>query len=96
MQKKDKEKVFGGEWSEEQLSQYLNVNSFDGDDVDYASVIRAYRHMVPGTFADFIELFKAKGHDLTAKSRNGETLLETISQHTKGAPYAEILKQAGA
>jgi len=96
MQKKDKEKVFGGEWSEEQLSQFLNVNSFDGDDVDYTSAIRAYRYMVPGTFADYVELFKAQGHDLNAKSRDGETILATVSQHAKGAEYAEILKNAGA
>ncbi len=96
MQKKDKEKVFGGDWSEAQLSMFLNVNSYDGDSADYVSVIRAYRHMVPATFADYVELFKAKGHDLNATNRNGETILATVSQHAKGADYAAILKDAGA
>ena len=46
MQKKDKEKVFGGEWSEAQLREFLVAESYDGSDEDYV-VIRAYRHTVP-------------------------------------------------
>ncbi|MFK4753922.1 PA4642 family protein [Oceanobacter antarcticus] len=96
MQKKDKEKVFGGDWSEAQLSEFLNVPSYDGDSSDYIGAIRAYRYMVPGTFAQYIELFKAQGHDLNATNAAGDTILGTISQHEKGAEYAEILKDAGA
>ncbi|MDO6680805.1 MULTISPECIES: PA4642 family protein [unclassified Oceanobacter] len=96
MQKKDKEKVFGGDWSEDQLSTFLDVPSYDGDSADYIGAIRAYRYMVPGTFAQYIELFKAKGHDLNATNAAGETILATISQHKQGAEYAEILKDAGA
>ena len=52
MQKKDKEKVFGGEWTEDQLKEFLVAESYDGSDADYIAAIRAYRHMVPETFAD--------------------------------------------
>ena len=73
MQKKDKEKVFGGEWSEAQLKEFTNAESYDGSDADYIAAIRAYRHMVPETFADFIAVFKAEGHNLSAKNAAGET-----------------------
>ena len=96
MQKKDKEKVFGGEWSEAQLREFLVAESYDGSDADYIAVIRAYRHMVPETFADYVELFKKEGHDLNAKNADGVTLLQTIASHSKGVEYAEALKSAGA
>ncbi|WP_221793162.1 PA4642 family protein [Oceanobacter mangrovi] len=96
MQKKDKEKVFGGEWNNDQLGQFLNVSSYDGDDADYIAAIRAYRHMVPETFGQYVEVFKAQGHDLNAKNRDGVSILATIRQHAKGAPYAELLQAAGA
>lgn len=96
MQKKDKEKVFGGDWSEEQLRAFLTVDNPNDNEPDYAAAIRAYRHMLPATFAQYLALFKAEGHNLNAKSSDGETILGTISQHTKGAEYAELLKAAGA
>ena len=96
MLKKDKEKVFGGDWSEDQLREFLTVDHTDGSDPDYAAAIRAYRHMVPTTFGDYLALFKAEGHNLNAKNTAGETILGTINQHSKGAEYAELLKQAGA
>ena len=96
MQKKDKEKVFGGDWTEAQLAEFLSAQSYDGSDADYIAAIRAYRHMVPATFEQFIEVFKSAGRDLSAKNAAGETILGTISQHAKGAEYAELLKQAGA
>lgn len=94
MQKKDKEKVFGGEWTEAQLKEFLVAESYDGSDADYVAVIRAYRHMVPETFADFIAVFKAEGHNLSAKNAAGETILDTISGHTPSGAYAEAVKAA--
>ncbi|MFL0808636.1 MAG: PA4642 family protein [Oceanobacter sp.] len=96
MQKKDKEKVFGGDLNEEQLREFLVTDNTDGSDPDYAAAIRAYRYMLPATFAQFVQLFKAEGHNLSAKNAAGETILGTISQHTKGTEYAELLKAAGA
>ena len=96
MEKKDKVKVFGGEWTEDMLREFLTANSFDGSDADYVAVIRAYRHMLPLVFADFVELFKDEGHNLNAKNAQGETILQTISAHAKGEPYAEALRNAGA
>ncbi len=94
MQKKDKEKVFGGEWTEDQLKEFLSAESYDGSDADYIAAIRAYRHMVPETFADFISVFKAEGHNLNAKNAAGETILDTISGHAPGGAYAEAVRAA--
>ena len=94
MQKKDKEKVFGGEWTEAQLKEFLVAESYDGSDADYIAAIRAYRHMVPETFADFIAFFKAEGHNLSAKNAAGETILDTISGHAPSGAYAEAVKAA--
>lgn len=96
MLKKDKVKVFGGDRSEDELREFVNVESFDGTEPDYLAVIRAYRHMLPGDFQAFIEVFKAEGHNISAKNLDGQTLLSVISSHTQGADYAEILKAAGA
>ena len=96
MLKKDKQKVFGGDWEEAQLRAFLVADNYDGNDADYVAAIRAYRHMVPATFQQYVDLFKAEGHNLNAKSVAGETILATISSHNQGAEYAEILKAAGA
>ena len=85
MQKKDKEKVFGGDWTEEQFREFMLVESYDGTDKDFISGIRAYRHMLPETFAQFVAQFKAEGHnlsaaDLEAALREGAgDLLESIT-----------------
>ncbi|MBE0483767.1 MAG: PA4642 family protein [Bacterioplanes sp.] len=96
MQKKDKEKVFGGDWTEDMLREFLHANSYDGSDPDYIAAIRAYRHMVPDVFADYITLFVAEGHNVNAKHVDGATILQTISSHANGADYAGTLTAAGA
>jgi hypothetical protein len=93
---KDKEKVFGGEWSEAQLREFLSANSYDGSDADYVAAIRAYRHMLPEVFAEYVELFKAEGHNLNAKNAEGVSILQTIASHSKGEEYAAALRAAGA
>lgn len=93
---KDKEKVFGGEWSEDMLRGFLQADSYDGSDADYVAAIRAYRYMVPDVFADYVGLFKAEGHDVNAKNAAGVSILQTIASHVKGAPYAASLRAAGA
>lgn len=96
MQKKDKEKVFGGDWNEEQLQAFLHIKSHDGTDPDYLSVIRAYRYMTPETFQQFIHLFVADGHNINATNQQNQSALSVISGHTQGEKYANILKSSGA
>ena len=96
MTKKDKEKVFGGEWSQEQLEEFLVEQDYPGETADFTSIIRAYRHMMPASFADFLILLKEKGGDVNAKNEAGETAYAIISGHPKGEKFAAILKEAGA
>lgn len=96
MQKKDKEKVFGGDWSQEQLTEFLTIESHDGTAADYLAIVRAYRHMVPATFKDYINLFVAEGHDINAANLSGQSILAHISSHAQGSEYADILREAGA
>ena len=52
--------------------------------------------MLPETFAAYIALYKAEGHNLEAKGADGKTLFETMNGHTQGQEYASILKAAMA
>jgi hypothetical protein len=96
MIKKDKEKVFGGEWSEAQLEEFLVAKDYPGETANFTSIIRAYRHMMPASFADFLVLLKEKGGDVNAMNEAGESALAIISGHPKGAEFAALLKEAGA
>ena len=96
MTKKDKQKVFGGEWSQEQLEEFLVNEDYAGESAGFTSIIRAYRHMMPASFADFLLVFKEDGRDMNAKNAAGETALAVISAHAKGAEFAQLLKDAGA
>lgn len=94
--KKDKEKVFGGEWTEEGMRFFLESESYDGTDVDYINIMKAYQHMTAETFSEFIEFFKSEGHNVSAKNLDGDSAIAVISSHTLGQPYAEALNAAGA
>ena len=96
MLKKDKEKVFGGEWTEESMGAFLTSKSHDGTDADYLNIMKAYQHMVADTFAEFIVFFKEQGGDINAKNLDGLTAFSVISEHAPGQPYAAALKSAGA
>lgn len=88
-----KEKNTAEKWSDEHLRSFLNAESFDDSEPDYIAVIHAYRHMLPDTFADFIRLFVAEGHSLSATGASGDTALQTIESHQQGKEYAEIIRQ---
>ncbi|MEY8204791.1 MAG: PA4642 family protein [Bermanella sp.] len=96
MLKKDKEKVFGGEWNEESMRGFLTSKSHDGSSVDYLNIMKAYQHMLADTFAEFIVFFKEEGGDVNAKNLDNATALAVISTHTSGQAYADALKAAGA
>lgn len=48
------------------------------------------------SFATFVQLFLADGHDLNSTGPDGNTLLTRISEHRQSNEYIEILKAAGA
>jgi len=92
MLKKDKQKVFGGEWTEEHMRFFLDSKSYDGTDVDFINIIRAYQHMPAEIFVDFIAFFKEEGHNVNAKNLDGESALAIISSHANGEPYADAIR----
>ena len=94
--KKDKQKVFGGDFTEESMRFFLESKSYDGTDVDYINILKAYQHMTPEIFAQFVEFLKEEGHNVNAKNLEGESALAVITSHEPGKPYAEALKAAGA
>jgi hypothetical protein len=94
--KKDKEKVFGGEFTEESMRYFLESKSYDGTDVDFINILKAYQHMTPEIFAQFVEFFKEEGHNVNAKNLEGESALAVIASHEPGKLYAEALQAAGA
>jgi len=96
MLKKDKQKVFGGEWTEESMRFFLESKSYDGTDVDFINLMKAYQHMTAETFAEFVQFFKEEGHNVSAKNLEGESALSVIAAHKPGQPYADALKAAGA
>lgn len=94
--KKDKEKVFGGDFTEASMRFFLESKSYDGTDVDYINILKAYQHMTPEIFAQFVAFFKEEGHNVSAKNLEGESALAVIASHEPGKHYAEALKAAGA
>jgi hypothetical protein len=94
--RKDKEKVIDEVWTEDHIKSYLNVRSHDGTAEDYHMLIKAYQSMKAEDFELFVDFFCADGRDLNAISKDGRTVLAVIATHRHGAPYADILKAAGA
>ena len=94
MQKKDKAKVLDEQWDDERVASFLEVRPGDGEDADYTLLLRAYQSMRDSDFARFIPLFSDAGRDLNAPGPDGRTLLELLSEHRYGEPYAAILRDA--
>ena len=94
--KKDKEKVIDEVWTEERVRSFLQVRSYDGTDPDFHRLLKAYQSMRPEDFEDFVGFFVEAGGNLNATDLQGRTVLEIVSEHRHGTPYAEALRAAGA
>lgn len=94
--RKDKQKVIDEVWTEDHVKSYLKVRSHDGTSADFHMLLKAYQSMRADDFELFVSFFCKDGRDLNAIGRDGRTVLEIISTHRHGGPYAEILKSAGA
>ena len=93
----DKAKVVDEVWDDARIASFLDKAPMGPEQsADYSALLYAYRSMRPDDFAKFIELFVVKGRDLNAKSNAGLTLLDTIADHHKAAPFRDILERATA
>ncbi|KEF30374.1 MAG: hypothetical protein EP339_09335 [Gammaproteobacteria bacterium] len=93
----DKPKVIGEEWSDERVKSFLAIEPYDkAENPDFNALLKAYQAMRAGDFERFIGFFVDAGRDLNAVNGDGETILDLISEHRKGADYARALENAGA
>ena len=89
-------KVEDEQWSDERIKGFLSLKPLDGSSHDYHVLLQAYQHMTPAFFGRFLDMFVAKGCDLNAKSVDGNTILELVSEHRRSVAYLEALKAKGA
>lgn len=90
--KQDKKRVEGEVWSEERLSEYLDFKTYDGTDPDFHCLYRAYTRMNEETFAQFVQLFKARGRNVHATNKAGKTLADIIRKHGQSHDYLAALE----
>lgn len=85
------------EWfSDERVRSFLDARPTEGEGIDYHTLLKAYRGMVPEAFSRFISFYVEAGRNLNEPGPDGRTLLQLISGHRKATEYVQILKDAGA
>jgi len=89
-------KVEDEQWSDERIRAFLELKPVDSTNRDYHVLIQAYLHMVPSFFTRFLVFFEQAGRDINAKSDQGETILDLVSEHRRSTEYAGALKTKGA
>jgi hypothetical protein len=94
--RKDKAKVLDEQWDDNRVASFLEPRPGDGPHADHRILLRAYQSMRDKDFARFLPLYCAAGRDLNASGAEGKTVLEEVSEHHYGKPYAELLRTHGA
>lgn len=93
----DKASVVDEVWDDQRIESFLEKAPMGNESsADYSVLLNAYRSMRPEDFDRFLHRFTASGRDLNACSNAGATLLATIADHRRGAPFREILTAHGA
>lgn len=94
--KKDKEKVLDEVWTEDHVKSFLNVRPSDNTDEDFHMLLKAYQSMRASDFELFVGFFLGENRNINAPGKNGNTMLDIVSEHRLGTEYADILKAHGA
>ena len=94
--RKDKEKVLDEVWTEDHVRSFLDVRPHDGSDEDFHMLLKAYQSMRVEDFELFLRFFTEQGRNVNATGRDGRSVLDIVSEHRLGAPYAALLSGAGA
>ena len=94
--KKDKQKVLDEVWTEDRVRSFLDSKSYDGTDENFHMLLKAYQSMRASDFELFVGFFVEQERDLDATDKAGRTVLQVVSGHRHGGPYADILRAAGA
>lgn len=94
--RKDKKKVIGEHFDDDRIRSFLDLTPPEGVDPDFHVLERAYRGMIAENFETFVKFFVEAGRNIDATDPEGRTLLEQVSQHSRGEEYAQALRAAGA
>ena len=94
--RKDKQKILGEVFNDEQVKTFLDGQPPEGVNLDYHLLERAYRGMNIENFETYLGFFTEAGRDLNATNPQGQTLLQIVSTHGHGEDYAAALKAKGA
>ncbi len=94
--KKDKQKVLDEVWTEDHIRSFLDVRPHDGSDEDFHMLLKAYQSMRESDFALFLQFFREQGRNVNARGHDGRSVLDIVGEHRHGAPYAGLLRDAGA
>lgn len=94
--KKDKKKVLGEVFNDEQVRSFLDLQAPEGLNPDFHCLERAYRGMVAENFETFVKFFVEAGRDINATDYNGRTLLAQMAEHQQAEEYRDALLAAGA
>ncbi len=84
------------DWSDERVKSFLRMQAPEGVPVDYHLLMKAYRGMLPETFARFVSFFVEEGHDINTPLDDGTTILDLVSRHRRAGDYIRALEAAGA
>lgn len=96
MLKKDKQKVLDEVWTEERVNGFLDLEPPAGVDADFHVLNTAYKSMRLENFEQFLGFFAKAGRNVNATNEQGQTVLDIINSHRKGADYAKALQQIAA
>lgn len=94
--RKDKEKVLGETFDDARIATFLDYPAPAGVNADYHLLEKAYRGMLGGNFATFVQQFIAAGKDINAIGPEGKTFLQVVKAHRNGEEYAVALEAASA
>lgn len=96
MSTKDKEKIIGEELSAEKIARFLDMQPYEDTHADFHMLEKAYRGLPAEALGEFLDMFVAKGHDINATNKHGQTLLSIVQQHSNQPGYVDVLTRHGA
>lgn len=88
----DKAKVVDEVWDDARIESFLGKGPMGAETAEFSVLLHAYRSMRAEDFARFLHRFKAQGRDVNAAGRDGRTLLQVISTHSKSAEFVKLLQ----
>lgn len=93
---KEKAAVVDEVWTEARIREFLDTKPAAGVDADHHALLKAYQQMRSDDFEKFVGFFLEQGRNINAADPSGRSVLSYVSEHSRSAEYAEILRRNGA